>query len=294
MVIEIDKNSGFCFGVVNAIKIAEQSLGINNELYSLGDIVHNGAEIQRLQNLGLKTISRKEYFCLKNCKVLIRAHGEPPETYEYATKNNITLIDATCPVVLKLQKRIKTSYLDGEKENGQIVILGKKGHAEVTGLRGQTSNNAIVVNTIEDLDQVDFERPITLYSQTTMPISEFVAFSEEIKKRAKNPASVTIKDTICRQVSNRVPRIKKFIKNHDLILFVSGKKSSNGKFLYSVCEKNHPHAKFISNKEDLKEKWFEGVVKIGICGGTSTPSWLMEEIAYTIKTKFDTHLPLNI
>jgi len=283
MRVEIDKNSGFCFGVVNAIKIAEEALKNSSGLYCLGDIVHNGAEINRLEKMGLKTISREEYFTLKNCKVLIRAHGEPPETYEYARQNNITLIDATCPVVLKLQKRVKESYLSHKTDNGQIVILGKEGHAEVAGLNGQAGNEALIIQNSESLGKIDFNRPVTLFSQTTRPIDEFNALSQEILLRAANPSKVAIHDTICRQVANRAPKLKKFVREYNLVLFVSGKKSSNGKALFEICRQFNTNTKFVSSVEDLETAWFEGIESVGICGATSTPQWLMEEIATRVK-----------
>jgi 4-hydroxy-3-methylbut-2-en-1-yl diphosphate reductase len=286
MIVEIDKNSGFCFGVVNAIKIAEDSLKEKKELYCLGDIVHNGEEINRLEKLGLKTITREDYFKLANCTVLIRAHGEPPETYQYAKENNITLIDATCPVVLKLQKRVRKAYEDFKEENGQIVILGKKGHAEVDGLNGQTNNQAIIIQDKKDLDNIDFSYPTTLFSQTTRSIEEFKMITEEIKSRAGINVPVKINDTICRQVANRVPKLQTFVTQHDLVLFVSGKKSSNGKFLYEVCKQKNPNTCFVSNTEDLKTEWFKDIEKVGICGATSTPQWLMEKIADWINERF--------
>jgi 4-hydroxy-3-methylbut-2-enyl diphosphate reductase len=286
MKVEIDKSSGFCFGVVNAIKIAEDSLNSKSGLYCLGDIVHNGEEINRLQKMGLKTISRTDFFNLKNCTVLIRAHGEPPETYQHAKENNIKLIDATCPVVLKLQRRVQRSYEENIDKKGQIVILGKKGHAEVVGLSGQTNNKAIIVQDKKDLDKIDFSRPTTLFSQTTRSIEEFKIVSEEIKTRAANNVPVNINDTVCRQVANRVPKLKKFVTNYDLILFVSGKKSSNGKFLFKICKQNNPNTFFVSNLNDLKTDWFKSIEKVGICGATSTPQWLMEDVASWITNKY--------
>ena len=283
MRVEIEKKSGFCFGVVNAIKIAEESLWNSDTLYCLGDIVHNGAEIERLQKLGLNAISREDYFQLKNTKVLIRAHGEPPETYDYAAKNNIELIDATCPVVLKLQQRLKKSYIVEQQQQGQIVIFGKEGHAEVVGLNGQADNNAIIIQSMEDVEKIDFTKPITLYSQTTKSVDEFKKISEDIQKKAGNKVQVVIKDTICRQVSNRVPRLKAFVKKFDMILFVAGKKSSNGKFLYEVCSQENPNTKFISQSSELNIEWLKGINSVGICGATSTPQWLMQEVAKTVE-----------
>lgn len=286
MKVEIDKSSGFCFGVVNAIKVAEDSLKDTDKLYSLGDIVHNSAEINRLKRLGLVTVSRQEYLQLKDTRVLIRAHGEPPETYEYALKNNIELIDATCTVVLKLQQRVKESYSEGEKHQGQIVILGKKGHAEVVGLNGYANNEAIIIQEEENLEEIDFSKPITIYAQTTRSIEEFRALSEKIKKLAQEGVQVVVKDTVCRQVSNRVPRLRAFVKNYGIILFVAGLKSSNGKFLYEVCKQENPNTKFVTNIDDLEGRWFTHVDSVGICGATSTPQWLMEEVAEWVR-----HLP---
>ncbi len=283
MKVEINKNSGFCFGVVNAIKVAEEALTKTDKLYSLGDIVHNGAEIKRLNQLGLVTISKEEYFKMQNCHVLIRAHGEPPETYAYAKANSITLIDATCPVVLKLQKRIKKSYKEGLKTEGQIVLLGKQGHAEVIGLAGQTENKAIILTSEKDLDKIDYHKPITIYSQTTFSLQDFNSLTNEIKQRAENAKLVTAKDTVCRQVANRVPQLKKFVNGFDLILFVSGKKSSNGRFLYEECKKINPNTRFVSFLDELEKEWLSDIKSVGICGATSTPQWLMEDVAEWVK-----------
>ena len=286
MKVEIDKSSGFCFGVVNAIQIAEESLKKEQQLYCLGDIVHNGEEINRLEKLGLETITREQYFTLKNCSVLIRAHGEPPETYDYANKNNITLIDATCPVVLKLQKRVRKAYDENKSKNGQIVILGKKGHAEVVGLNGQTNNTAIIIQDNEDLDKLDYSKPVTLFSQTTRSIDEFNTVAQKIRDESSSEVEIKINDTICRQVANRVPKLEKFVSRHHLILFVSGKKSSNGRFLFEVCKQKNPNTYFVSHIDDLQPRWFEGVETVGICGATSTPQWLMENVAEWIYSKF--------
>lgn len=285
MKIEIDKYSGFCFGVVNAIKIAEEYLVKEKKVFSLGDIVHNEAEIKRLADKGMQTITKKEYLKLKNCTVLIRAHGEPPDTYEYANKNNIRLIEATCPVVLKLQERIKSSYEKIKDQNGQLVIFGTKGHAEVIGLCGQTDNNAIIISGKDDLDKIDFSKPIIFYSQTTKSIDEFSVLAKEIKDKAENNVSVQIKDTICRQVSNRAPQLKKFVKKHDLILFISSKKSSNGKYLFQICKNENPNSQFISGFSDIKKKWFNNIDSVGICGATSTPQWLMEKVKEWIESE---------
>lgn len=288
-IIDIDPKSGFCFGVINAIKRAEEALLQHNTLYCLGDIVHNGAEVARLEKLGLITISRDEFQQLSNCTVLLRAHGEPPETYEIAKKNNITILDATCPVVIQLQKKIKKGYEQQRTQQGQIVLFGKQGHAEVVGLQGQTNNNAIVVSHVQDLEKIDFTKPIELFSQTTKSLNEFVELQEKIKEKkqeagAENQSFIS-HDTICRQVSNRETELRKFAKNYDLILFVSGKKSSNGKVLFDICKQVNPHTYFVASVEDVSVVPFETSTTIGICGATSTPKWLMEEIADYIRTK---------
>lgn len=279
MKIEIDKSSGFCFGVVNAIKIAEESLKKEGQLFCLGDIVHNGEEIHRLVKMGLITVSREEYFTLKNCSVLIRAHGEPPETYKYASENNITLIDATCPVVIKLQKKIKKAYEESKLNKGQIVIYGKKGHAEVVGLNGQTNNEAIILEGEQNLNMIDYTKPVTFFSQTTKSVHEFNRLTEKIKSELNDHVPFKINDTICRQVANRVPKLEKFVSEYELILFVSGKKSSNGRFLFETCRKKNPNTHFISTLEELKPEWLSNVKFVGICGATSTPQWLMENVA---------------
>ena len=287
MKVEIDRKSGFCFGVINAIKSAENEVENRSQLYCLGDIVHNGEEVQRLENLGLKSISKDEFFSLKNCKVLIRAHGEPPETYEYARNNNIELIDATCPVVLTLQERVKDSYKNNLKKKGQLVIFGKKGHAEIIGLNGQTNHNAIILESKTDIEKIDPNRPVSLYSQTTKRIEDFHEIAKLVKIRVNPGLEVEIKDTICRQVSNRVPHLKEFVKNYDLILFVAGEKSSNGQYLFTICNEENPNSYRISRSEDISSDWFEGVKSVGICGATSTPNWLMEEVASRITERFN-------
>lgn len=286
MKVEIDKRSGFCFGVINAIKAAEEELKDSDKLYCLGDIVHNGKEVERLESIGLKSISKEEYFTLKDCKVLIRAHGEPPETYEYAEKNNIELIDATCPVVLTLQEKVKRSYQTKLEDNGQVVIFGKKGHAEIEGLNGQTRHNAIIIESLDEIDKIDTTRPVSLYSQTTKRIEDFYQLAELVKSKVKPGVPIEIKDTICRQVSNRVPNLKKFATNYDLILFVAGKKSSNGQYLFSICKEENPNSHIISETEEIDKDWFSGMESVGICGATSTPNWLMEEVAGWVKANF--------
>ncbi len=287
MKVEIDRRSGFCFGVIKAIKSAESELQDAPQLYCLGDIVHNGEEVKRLEKMGLKSISKKEYFKLKDCKVLIRAHGEPPETYEHAEKNNIELIDATCPVVITLQERVRGSYLTNKSNNGQIVIYGKNGHAEIIGLSGQTDYSAIVLENKDDIKKIDPTRPVSLYSQTTKRIEEFYEIAEAVKEHVNPGLRVDIKDTICRQVSNRVPHLKKFSQNYDMILLVAGEKSSNGRYLFSVCKEENPNSHLIARTEDIQKEWFKGVNSVGICGATSTPNWLMEEVQEWITSKFN-------
>ncbi len=287
MIVDIDKKSGFCFGVINAIREAENELSSSGKLYCLGDIVHNGKEVERLEKMGLKSISKEEFFTLKNCKVLIRAHGEPPETYEYARNNNIELIDATCPVVITLQERVKKSHDTHAGKEGQIVIYGKKGHAEIIGLNGQTGNNAIVIESINEVDKIDMTRPVSLYSQTTKRVEDFHAIADLVKTKIQPGVPLEIKDTICRQVSNRVPHLREFAKKYDVVLFVAGKKSSNGQYLYTICKEENPHTYIVSEIAELDEKWFEKVESVGICGATSTPEWLMEEFAQWINSRFN-------
>jgi len=288
MKIEIDSNSGFCFGVVNAIQLAEMELERNETLYCLGDIVHNNAEVERLKTKGLVTIEHEQLKTLKNCKVLLRAHGEPPETYEIAIKNNIQLIDASCPVVLKLQNNIKLGFDAILKKGGQVVIYGKEGHAEVNGLVGQTNGRAIVISGIENLNKIDFSKPVHLFSQTTKSIEGFYDIQKEIKKRMietqkTEKIEFIANDTICRQVSHRQPKLHEFVKKHDVIIFVSGQKSSNGRMLYKVCKEENPNTYFVSDTEELKSEWFKNIDSIGVCGATSTPRWLMEKIAKNIE-----------
>jgi len=289
MEVSIDKNSGYCFGVEFAIKMAEDEMEDANQLYCLGDIVHNDMEVKRLGKKGLVVISREDLQNLKDCKVLIRAHGEPPETYRTAIENNIELIDASCPVVLKLQHRVKNAFDKMEKEEGQIVIYGKKGHAEVIGLTGQTMEKAIVVMEDKDLDQIDFSRPVTLFSQTTKSTKGFYDLKQKIEERitaAKGSVEAVdfnANDSICRQVSNREPQLKKFASENDVIIFVSGKKSSNGKALYEVCKQENQQSYFVENEQEIQDDWFKPLFKVGICGATSTPMWLMEQVQDYIK-----------
>ena len=277
MKIEIDEGSGFCFGVTTAIKKAEEELATGSELYCLGDIVHNGMEWERLHNMGLKTINHDEFATLHDKKVLLRAHGEPPSTYLEAQANGIEIIDATCPVVLQLQRRIKRQY-DANPE-AQIVIFGKNGHAEVLGLVGQTDQKAIVIEHADEACRLDFSRDIYLYSQTTKSLDEFHAIIDYIQAHISPEATFKSFDTICRQVANRMPNICSFATKHDLILFVSGRKSSNGKVLFNACKAKNPHTYLIEGPEEIDSAWLSGAESIGICGATSTPKWLMEKVA---------------
>jgi len=288
MQVTIDQNSGFCFGVVYAIQMAEDELASSGSLYCLGDIVHNDIEVKRLGAQGLKIINHEDLRKLRDCRVLIRAHGEPPQTYITAMENNIELLDASCPVVLKLQNRVKLGYDKLTDKNGQMVIYGIPGHAEVNGLMGQTDQQAIIITTEEDLEKIDYSRPISLFSQTTKSTEKFYHFAELIKQRAAamNNTEVSVNDTICRQVSNREPQLQKFAAQHDVIVFVSGKKSSNGKVLYQVCKAVNPRSYFVSDENELEDSWFENVTSVGICGATSTPLWLMERIQHSIQEKF--------
>ncbi len=270
--IEIDQNSGFCFGVVYAIEMAEDHLKEHGSLYCLGDIVHNNKEVERLEALGLTIIDHERLATLKDATVLIRAHGEPPTTYRTAMENNLELIDASCPVVLKLQNRVRHAY----DEDRQIIILGKKGHAEVNGLIGQTQQNAIVISSVEEAEALEIEGPVSLYSQTTKATRLFYQVKEVLKRKFPD---FKANDTICRQVSNREPELIRFSEKHDVIVFVSGKKSSNGKALHQTCKSINPRSHFISDEEEINLSWFDGVASIGICGATSTPMWLMEKVA---------------
>jgi 4-hydroxy-3-methylbut-2-enyl diphosphate reductase len=273
--IEIDNGSGFCFGVTTAIKKAEEELAKGEKLYCLGDIVHNGMECERLRQMGLITINHEEMRKLHDVKVLLRAHGEPPETYELARRNNIEIIDATCPVVLKLQKRIKEQY-DANLQS-QIVIFGKKGHAEVLGLVGQTQSSAIVIENFDEVTKLDFSRDIYLYSQTTKSLDEFHRIIDYIQAHISPNAKFQSFDTICRSVANRMPNISQFAAKHDLVLFVCGRKSSNGKVLYNECLRVNPNTHLVEGPEEIEPQWLEGINTVGICGATSTPKWLMEQ-----------------
>jgi 4-hydroxy-3-methylbut-2-enyl diphosphate reductase len=283
MEINIDKDSGFCFGVVTAIRKAEEELANSGKLYCLGDIVHNGREVERLNRMGLITINREEFERLHDAKVLLRAHGEPPETYETARRNNIEIIDATCPVVLRLQKRIKQEFDSRENGDKQIVIYGQKGHAEVLGLVGQTHGEAIVIEHKDEVERLDFSRDISIYSQTTKSLDEYREIVEEIKERIAPDAPFNNYDTICRQVANRMPNLRAFVAAHELIFFVSGKKSSNGKILFSECLKVNPNSHLIDSVEEIDYSLLQGIKSVGICGATSTPKWLMEQVQEAIE-----------
>ena len=295
--IEIDNGSGFCFGVTTAIKKAEEELAMGHKLYCLGDIVHNGMECDRLRAMGLVTIKHDEMRELHDVKVLLRAHGEPPETYELARRNHIEIIDATCPVVLQLQKRIKRQFdsnnvqwsmfrsaegrlLPTGRKNGQcpqIVIFGKRGHAEVLGLVGQTQSSAIVIESFDEVRRLDFTRDIYLYSQTTKSLDEYHRIIDYIQSHISPEAHFESFDTICRNVANRMPNISQFASRHDLILFVCGRKSSNGKVLFNECLQVNPNSHLIEDPQEIRPEWLEGIETVGICGATSTPKWLMEQ-----------------
>ena len=281
--VEIDNGAGCCFGVTTAIRKAEEELANGGTLYCLGDIVHNNREVERLEKMGLVTINHEQLEQLHHVKVLLRAHGEPPETYELARRNGIEIIDATCPVVLRLQKKIKQEYLLADDAEQQIVIYGKNGHAEVLGLVGQTAGKAIVIEKLEEAKQLDFHRSIRLYSQTTKSLEEFGRIVEYIQQHISPDVSFEYSDTICRQVANRIPSIRQFAAAHELILFVSGKKSSNGKVLFNECLSVNPNSHLIDNASEVDASLLEGVSSIGICGATSTPKWLMEEVEQAIK-----------
>ena len=293
--IEIDEGSGFCFGVTTAIKKAEEELAQGRPLYCLGDIVHNGMECDRLREMGLITINHEEMRKLHDVKVLLRAHGEPPETYELARRNHIEIIDATCPVVLQLQKKIKQQYETSPKlpageesaasssRGGSIVIFGKKGHAEVLGLVGQTQSSAIVIESFDEVKKLDFTRDIYLYSQTTKSLDEFHRIIDYIQSHIAPSATFKSFDTICRSVANRMPNISQFATKHDLILFVCGRKSSNGKVLYNECLRVNPNTHLVEDPQEIQKEWLEGIQTVGICGATSTPRWLMEQCSEAIQ-----------
>ncbi|MFO7576046.1 MAG: 4-hydroxy-3-methylbut-2-enyl diphosphate reductase [Bacteroidales bacterium] len=290
MKVEIDSGSGFCFGVENAVAIAEKALEAGEKVYCLGSIVHNDAEVKRLTGKGLITIDREEFRKLNDCKVLIRAHGEPPTTYEIAERNNITIIEATCPIVKRLQARIRRAWNEAREDDGQVVIFGKEGHAEVIGLLGQTNNEAILINSEADVDRIDFTKKIYLFSQTTLSVKEYEHLVLIIRQRiteegiAEDPEELLkVNHTICGQVSNREPRLRSFCALHDVIIFVSGRESSNGKMLFNVCRNKNQNAYMISSPEELRTEWFRGNERVGVCGATSTPKWLIERVAARIE-----------
>jgi len=284
MLVEIDRQSGFCFGVRNAVEIAEKALLKGEKVFSLGPIVHNDKEVDRLSTLGLVSIDHEKFKELKDCKVLIRAHGEPPETYSIAEKNNLTIIEATCPIVKRLQSKIRDTWIRTKEGAGQVVIFGKQGHAEVVGLQGQINNEGIIVSGPDEFTKIDISKPVYLFAQTTMSVKEYSILTEILRtKMMENGISdmtknLIINKTICGQVSNREPHLKAFAKKHDTIIFVSGRESSNGKMLYSVCKNVNPDTHFVSSQEEIDKSWFIGKSSIGICGATSTPKWLIENI----------------
>ena len=284
MKITIDEKSGFCFGVVRAISIAEEALSAGQSVASLGDIVHNRIEVQRLERLGLRTISHEAIDALQPTKLLIRAHGEPPATYRRAAAAAVEVIDATCPVVAALQRRVKEAYAMMQQVGGTLCILGKRGHAEVVGLSGQVDDKAVVVERIEDIEQLDFTHPIYLLSQTTQSLTLFREISEEIRRRLPDAAMLTVDDTICRRVASREQHLREFASTSDVIIFVCGRKSSNGRVLAEVCRSANPRTHIVEEAAELQSEWFEGAASVGVCGATSTPEWLMREVADSIDT----------
>lgn len=287
MLVEIDKNSGFCFGVVRAITKAEDALAeLGGEVYSLGDIVHNRIEVQRLESLGLRTVTHNDMQNLGGRHLFIRAHGEPPSTYRLAVQYGINVIDATCPVVAQLQRKVVEAHKAMREVDGSVVILGKRGHAEVVGLTGQVAESTIVVEGEADLEQVDFSRPIFFLSQTTQSIGLFHRLVEIMRQRLVAPATITVDDTICRRVSNREIALAEFSRRFDVVVFVSGRKSSNGKVLFEVCREANSHSYQIEDESELCDEWFANCKSVGICGATSTPAWLMEQVAEAIRERY--------
>lgn len=284
MHVVIDDNAGFCFGVVKAIAVAEQELATSKTLYCLGDIVHNNAEVRRLAAKGLHVIDNLQFADLHDSRVLIRAHGEPPATYEHAVRHNIELVDATCPMVLTLQKKVRQGYDEMHRVGGQVVIFGKPGHAEVIGLNGQADNSAIIVNAADDLDRIDFTAPIRLFSQTTKSREEYDKLIANIRIRLTDGADFVVHNTICNRVANRTKELETFANGVDLLLFVSGKNSSNGQYLFEYCQKVQPNTRFLSDITELDESWLADAECVGITGATSTPRWLMEELERKINS----------
>ena len=283
MKVTIDDKSGFCAGVVRAISEAERALQSGGTVYCLGDIVHNRVEVQRLESLGLQTIAHKDLESLSGCRVLIRAHGEPPSTYTLAAERGVEVIDATCPVVAALQQRVKRAYEKMQSCNGTVVILGKRGHAEVVGLTGQVAEDAVVVESVQDLELVDFSRPIYFLSQTTQSVALFENLCNEMKSRLADQSMLTVDDTICRRVSSRENHLRRFARSSDVIIFVCGRKSSNGKVLFEICREENPRSYNIEEASEIDPQWFEGATSVGVCGATSTPSWLMNNVAKEIE-----------
>ena len=284
IIVEVDQHSGFCFGVVKAVEAVESLLSQGEKVWCVGDIVHNEAEANRLKQMGMSTIQASDFDQIQSGTVLFRAHGEPPASYQLAQQYGLTLKDATCPVVLKLQQRVKRAYLQQKKQDGQIVIYGKKGHAEVIGLVGQTDNEAIVVESVVDLEKIDFARPMEVFSQTTKSPEGLLKMVTLMQQRAQNGIEVRSHDTVCRQVSGRVPRIKTFAQQYDAIVFVGGTQSSNARMLYEACREVNALSYFISEPHELKRDWFtDGLKSVGVCGATSTPEWLMEQVADKIR-----------
>ena len=284
MKVVIDDKSGFCFGVVRAISTAEKSLEEGNRVFSLGDIVHNRVEVQRLEKLGLTTISHEHMADAAGATMIVRAHGEPPATYVDASRYGINIVDATCPVVAHLQKTVAAAYEKMKPVGGRVVILGKRGHAEVVGLAGQVAGDVTVVEGVGDLDTLDYSAPIYLLSQTTQSLDLFHEVSEEIISRSEDPNQVTIHDTICRQVSNRAPHLREFASQFDVVVFVSGRKSSNGKALFETCMEVNPRSYKVEDEGEVNPEWFAGAESVGVCGATSTPKWLMERVAAYIES----------
>ena len=283
MDVRIDDNSGFCFGVVRAIGEAEAALQRMGDVSSLGDIVHNRVEVQRLERLGLRTVTHDDMAMLTGRTMLIRAHGEPPRTYERAKELGINVVDATCPVVARLQRRLREAYERMQQVGGRVVLLGKRGHAEVVGLTGQVDDDVTVVEKFEDLDAINFSRPIYFLSQTTQSIDLFNRLGEEIKRRASEGVEITLDDTICRRVAGREKMLTDFASSVDVVIFVCGRKSSNGRVLYDVCRRANERSYNIEEASELDVAWFDGAASVGICGATSTPRWLMENVAEAIR-----------